>query len=250
MRLNTFAGRGALAAVAVVAAVSVAGTASAQSSIRAGQTINGTLSSTDTLAPDGSYVDCYRLSTDRGASYTANIRSDDFATFVAYGQGRDCEGTLVSGDLSSISFTAQGGDYFILANSFEAGQTGAYRLSVSQAGGSSAQASPSSSSAPRFTRPSDPQERYDFDVLCAGMATVGLMELLESDLGDEIMTVLDENVALTTNAHTSGAAIGKSEAQVDDEIATNGATILTSDELMREFPPVGTRQACVDASRR
>lgn len=259
MRLNTFAGRSALAAVAVVAAVSVAGTASAQSSIRAGQTVNGTLSSTDTVALDGSYMDCYLLSTQSGSQYTVDMTSDDFDTFVAYGQGRDCQGTLIDGNddrdstttNSRMSFTARGGDYFILANSFDAGETGAYRLSVSQAGGSSAQASPSSGSTPRFTRPSNPQERYDFDALCSGVATVGLILLMETGLSDDaLMAVLEENYDLGINAKTSGAALGKSEADIDEEIASYGAAIMLSEELMRDFPPVETRQACVDASRR
>ena len=252
MSLKNMAKNGAIAAATLMATLAVTSTASAQSTIRVGQTINGTLSASDpVMEADGSNYDCYILSTRSGQSYTIDLDSDDFDTFIGLGAGRACQPPISDSNddrddgstNSRLTFTSTGGDYFILANSYEAGEAGAYRLSVTE------QASSRASS--RFTRPSDPRQRYDFDTLCAGVAVVGLLLLMEQEVSDDdLMVYLEENYELTLTARASGAAIGKTEAEVDDEIASYGAALMTSDELMRDYPPVETRQGCLDASGR
>lgn len=254
MSLKILARSGAVAATALMAALAVVTTASAQSSIRVGQTINGTLSASDpVMEADGSNYDCYILSTRAGQSYTIDLDSDDFDTFIGLGAGRACQPPISDSNddrddgstNSRLTFTSAGGDYFILANSYEAGERGAYRLRVTEG---PAAASASSS---RFTRPTNPQQRSDFDTLCAGVAVVGLLMLMEQDLSDDdLMRYLEQNYELTLSARASGAAIGKTEAEVDDEIASYGAALMTSDELMRDYPPIATRQGCLDASGR
>jgi hypothetical protein len=252
MSLKTLALNGMLAATALTAALVVTSTALAQSAIRVGQTVNGTLTASDpVMEVDGSNYDCYIVSTRAGQSYTIDLDSDDFDTFIGLGAGRACQPPISDSNddrddgstNSRLTFTSTGGDYFILANSYEAGEAGAYRLSVTE------QASSRASS--RFTRPSDPRQRYDFDTLCAGVAVVGLLLLMEQEVSDDdLMVYLEENYELTLTARASGAAIGKTEAEVDDEIASYGAALMTSDELMRDYPPVETRQGCLDASGR
>ncbi|MDZ4112474.1 MAG: hypothetical protein U1E18_23155 [Brevundimonas sp.] len=252
MSLKILIRTGAVAATALIAALAVTSTASAQSSIRVGQTINGTLTASDpVMEVDGSNYDCYIVSTRAGQTYTIDLESDDFDTFIGMGAGRGCQPPVdefnddrSDGDTNSrLTFTSAGGDYFIFANSYEAGESGAYRLSVTE--------QPSSRASSRFTRPSDPRQRYDFDTLCAGVAVVGLLVLMEQEVSDDdLMVYLEENYELTLTARASGAAIGKTEAEVDDEIASYGAALMTSDELMRDYPPVETRQGCLDASGR
>lgn len=259
MSLNILIRTGSVSATALIAALAVTSTASAQSTIRVGQTINGTLTASDpVMEVDGSNYDCYIVSTRAGQTYTIDLESDDFDTFIGMGAGRGCQPPVDEfnddrddGSTNSrLTFTSAGGDYFIFANSYEAGESGAYRLSVTEQASSRASSSAAASSS-LFTRPSAPQERYDFDALCAGVGTVGLIALMENDLSeDALMAILEENYVLGINAQTSGAALGKSEAQIDEEIASYGATIMLSEELMRDFPPIETRQACVDASRR
>lgn len=254
MSLKILARSGAVAATALMATLAVATTASAQSSIRVGQTINGTLSASDpVMEADGSNYDCYILSTRSGQSYTIDLDSDDFDTFIGLGAGRACQPPISDSNddrddgstNSRLTFTSAGGDYFILANSYEAGERGAYRLRVTE-GPSAASASSS-----RFTRPTDPRQRSDFDTLCAGVAVVGLLMLMEQDLSDDdLMVYLEQNYELTLTARASGAAVGKTQDEVDDEIASYGAALMTSDELMRDYPPVATRQNCLDASGR
>lgn len=254
MSLKTLIRPGAVAATALMATLAVATTASAQSSIRVGQTINGTLSASDpVMEADGSNYDCYILSTRSGQSYTIDLDSDDFDTFIGLGAGRGCQPPISDSNddrddgstNSRLTFTSAGGDYFILANSYEAGERGAYRLRVTEG---PAAASASSS---RFTRPTDPRQRADFDTLCAGVAVVGLLMLMEQDLSDDdLMVYLEQNYELTLAARASGAAVGKTQDEVDDEIASYGAALMTSDELMRDYPPVATRQNCLDASGR
>ncbi len=250
---------GAVAATALMAVLAVTSTASAQSSIRVGQTINGTLSASDAIMEsDGSNYDCYILSTRSGQSYTIDLDSDDFDTFIGLGAGRACQPPISDSNddrddgstNSRLTFTSSGGDYFILANSYQAGEGGAYRLSVTE--GPSARAAGSASASPgRFTRPTDPRQRYDFDTLCAGVAVVGLLMLMEQDPSDDdLMVYLEENYELTLTARASGSAIGKTQDEVDDEIAGYGAALMTTDELMRDYPPIATRQNCLDASGR
>jgi hypothetical protein len=252
MSLKILIRTGSVAATALIAALAVTSTASAQSTIRVGQTINGTLTASDpVMEVDGSNYDCYIVSTRAGQTYTIDLESDDFDTFIGMGAGRGCQPPVdeynddrSDGDTNSrLTFTSAGGDYFIFANSYEAGESGAYRLSVTE--------QPSSRASSRFTRPSDPRQRYDFDTLCAGVAVVGLLVLMEQEVSDDdLMVYLEENYELTLTARASGAAIGKTEAEVDDEIASYGAALMTSDELMRDYPPVETRQGCLDASGR
>lgn len=143
MSLNILARNGAVAATALMAALALTTAASAQSSIRVGQPVNGTLTASDpVLAVDGSSYDCYIVSTRSAQTYTIDLESDDFDTFIGMGAGRGCKPPVDQfnddrgdGDSNSrLTFTSAGGDYFIFANSYEAGATGSYRLTVSEGG--------------------------------------------------------------------------------------------------------------------
>ena len=255
MSPENLAPTGALAAAALMAALAVATTASAQTGIPIGEPVRGTLSASDpVMEVDGSNYDCYIVSTRAGQSYAIDLTSSDFDTFIGMGPGRACQPPVeqtnddVSEDNtnSRLIFTSSGGDYFIIANSYEAGETGAYRLTVSEGG--SAEAS-TGAEYENLTRPTDAAERYDFDMTCSAFGTLGMIELMQEEMSDaELQQLLADNYTLITNAEQSGAAIGKSADEVNDEVAELAAEVVMDPELAEVLPPVALRAACLRAS--
>jgi len=117
----------------------LAGAAAAQSSIRPGQTVTGNFSSKDARMDDGSHYRCYVVQTQAGQAYTVTMQSSDFDTFLMAGAGTDCDETSVTNDDgpdmgtdSQLRFVSNGGNWIIRANTLSEGQTGAFRLSVSE----------------------------------------------------------------------------------------------------------------------
>lgn len=256
MRIGTLISTGL---ATLLAASALAGAASAQSAIRVGQTINGTLSASDpVLEVDGSTYDCYILEATPGVTYTIDMSSSEFDTFLGVGRGRVCnppveynnddrsEDDTNSRVVFTAGVTAAGSYYFIIANSYEAGETGAYRLTVSEGG--SAEAS-TGAEYENLTRPTDAAERYDFDMTCSAFGTLGMIELMQEEMSDaELQQLLADNYTLITNAEQSGAAIGKSADEVNDEVAELAAEVVMDPELAEVLPPVALRAACLRAS--
>lgn len=250
MRIGTLISTGL---ATLLAASALAGAASAQTAIRLGEPVRGTLSASDpVMEVDGSNYDCYIVSTRAGQSYAIDLTSTEFDTFIGMGPGRACQPPVeqtnddVSEDNtnSRLIFTSSGGDYFILANSYAAGESGAYRLIVTERGTTT-----STAHIPNLERPRDPEDRYEFDMTCSAFGTIGMMELMQGELSDaELQKVLADNYVLITNAEESGAAIGKSSDEVGNEVAGLAAGLLTDPDALIELPPVPTRAACLGAS--
>ena len=250
MRIGTLISTGL---ATLLAASALAGAASAQSTIRIGEPVRGALSASDpVMEVDGSNYDCYIVSTRAGQSYAIDLTSSDFDTFIGMGPGRACQPPVeqtnddVSEDNtnSRLIFTSTGGDYFILANSYAAGATGAYRLIVTERGTTT-----STAQVPNLTRPREAEARYDFDLTCAAFGTLGMLDLMQNEMSDaELQKVISDNYTLMTNAHESGAAVGKSQDAVDEEVATLGADLLSDPDVLAQLPPVPTRAACLGAS--
>lgn len=103
--------------------------------ISVGGTANGSLATSDCrLASDNSFIDYYALRVTSATSLRVTHSSDDFDAYLlvfnADGSllGQDDDG---GGDLNAaLQLNIQPGLYAIGANSFEAGETGAYTLSV------------------------------------------------------------------------------------------------------------------------
>jgi hypothetical protein len=253
MSPKNLAPTGALAAAALIAALAVSTTASAQTAIRLGEPVRGTLSASDpVMEVDGSNYDCYIVSTRAGQSYAIDLTSSDFDTFIGMGPGRACQPPVeqTNDDISEdntnsrLIFTSSGGDYFILANSYAAGATGAYRLIVTERGTTT-----SAAQVPNLTRPREADDRYDFDLTCAAFGTLGMIELMQQEMSDaELQKLLSDNYTLLTNAEQSGAALGKSSDDVNNEIAQLAADLIQDPEAMEQLPPVPTRAACLGAS--
>jgi hypothetical protein len=107
-----------------------------------GQTVNGTLSTSDCPLGDGSYVDAYSFSGTTGQRISILMTSSAFDTFLYLLKpdgsvlqidddgGGGTNSRIPSG--SGFLTLPTTGSYTILANSFEAGATGSYSLTLSE----------------------------------------------------------------------------------------------------------------------
>lgn len=252
-----------------------AGAAAAQTTIRPGQTINGELTSRDAVwDQDNTPMDCYVLQTQAGQNYVIDYRSDAFDAFLAIGRGRSCQGggqTAFDDDgggglHSRLTLNGDGQVWFVRANAISVGSAGAYSLTVSgpqgntpsrpvgkpPAGGGSAppannnnNSSGGSGQFANLTRPTDPQERYTWDTMCAGVDTVALIVSSEGMSDEALMAWVNESSVLHNAAVASGRAIGKTEEDVNDDAATFGAAYFQDETLFEDAPPVPLRNACL-----
>jgi hypothetical protein len=72
---------------------------------------------------------------------------------------------------------------------------------------------------------------------------------MQQEMSDaELQKLLSDNYTLLTNAEQSGAALGKSSDDVNNEIAQLAADLIQDPEAMEQLPPVPTRAACLGAS--
>ena len=255
MSMKSLTLNGLVAVAALLAGLAATSTASAQTAIRVGQTVNGTLSASDpVMAVDGSNYDCFIVSTRAGQVYTIDLESDAFDTFIGMGKGNGCQPPVddynddrSEDDTNSrLTFTSAGGDYFIFANSFEAGETGAYRLTVSEGSGSAASAYADQDS---LVRPSDPEGRYMFDITCWLVASRAIPELATADMSRQAYAQLEmDNLQFYTNAEASGAALGTSPEQVGQDVTLYDDRLTAAPELLNDIPLIETRTACLRAS--
>lgn len=120
-------------------ALILAGAASAQESIRPGQTIRGAFTAKDPTIGDGTHYRCYVVQTQADRVYTVTMTSANFDTFLAAGPGSACEELRLSNDdgpdmdtHSQLRFRSSGGPWAIRTNTLSEGETGDYQLAVSQ----------------------------------------------------------------------------------------------------------------------
>ena len=116
-------------------------------SVLTGQAVTGALAASDRRLQDDSYVDTYLYRGTPGDQVTATLRSSDFDAYLIVASrqagdlttvGQDNDGA--GGRDARVTFTVGGdGLYAIQANSFGAGETGAYSLVVERAGGAVAE---------------------------------------------------------------------------------------------------------------
>jgi hypothetical protein len=110
--------------------------------IRAGQTVRGTLDASDPQADDSSYFDTWTYVGAAGQPVTITLRSSDFDAFLGWGR-------LAAGDWTSLESDDDGGGgtdsrlevtpdgrggYSIRVNTLGAGETGSYTLTVTEGG--------------------------------------------------------------------------------------------------------------------
>jgi hypothetical protein len=106
--------------------------------IAVGQTVNGSLSSSDPKADDNSYYQLWRFQGRAGQTVTIDLRSDAFDSYLGWGRMRngafdqaesDDDGGGGTNSRLVVTPTADG-EYVIRANTLTAGESGAYTLSV------------------------------------------------------------------------------------------------------------------------
>lgn len=117
--------------------------------IRSGQTVTGTLARSDTRRDDGSYADSYVYNGRAGERLTVTLRATGFQPWVVvdepagpFREHKGGEGTRTAQLTVTLPRT---GRYIILANSVNAGGTGAYAMTVQGGGGSPVPNQPSQS---------------------------------------------------------------------------------------------------------
>lgn len=112
-----------------------------------GERINGRLSADSLELSDGSYAAVYRLRGEPGSQVTVTMSSSDFDTYLivedldsnGLGSNDDADGTN-----SEVTFTVPAnGEYVVIANSFFAGETGAFVLTIGAGAASASAAMPS-----------------------------------------------------------------------------------------------------------
>lgn len=131
--------RALLLMTALVPALAVAGGAMAQTSIRPGQTVQGSFSAKDPKMEDDTHYRCYVVQTTGNQVFTVRMDSDDFDAFLAAGPGTDCDNTTLSNDdgadmgtSAELRFRSDGGPWVIKANTVSEGEVGRYTLRLSQ----------------------------------------------------------------------------------------------------------------------
>ena len=105
--------------------------------IRVGETVNGTLSSSDSLYPDNSYFKFYQFTAPAGRPVTIDLSSDDFDPVLIV-RGEDLDNSIINDDggpgcNSRVSRTFPStGPYRILVNTTASPekQTGSFSLSI------------------------------------------------------------------------------------------------------------------------
>lgn len=252
--------RTALFAAVSLTAVLVAGAAAAQS-ISVGETVSGSITTSDPIVEeDGSHYDCWVFRAPAG-NYTVDYRSADFDAFVGVGRGSDC-GVPVEfynddGDEgldSHLEFATDGGSWFIKANTLEGGETGDYTLTLTAGGDPSSMDDMGDDD---FVDEGeldtawidDLAEREGGDahllnVLCAAVDTLDLIVTMEGMDEDRLMARIEEGVVFTVAANRSGAGLGFSESDVENQIGELGATLLMDPESSGDFSEA--RQECMD----
>ena len=106
--------------------------------INVGQTLRGALAQGDLRGEDNSYYDAYRFRGRARQTVVIQLRSDDFDAYLSLldangkelANNDDADGSDATD--AEITFTLpSNGDYFIMANSLEEGETGDYIVGVS-----------------------------------------------------------------------------------------------------------------------
>lgn len=257
----------AAAAATVLVGLTVAGAASAQTRIQPGQTLNGELTNRDPVwAADNTRMDCYTIQTTRGQSYQVDMRSTAFDSFVVVGTGSNCTTAHSAYDDDSggnlnarVTFTGDGQPWYIRANAVGEASRGAYTVAVTASGGSAPRApgkppAGGGNSAPPANnnssdtpaRPASGEDRYNWDAMCQAADLVALVLAADDNMTDAQLTAWIETATILQEATAaSGRAIGKTEEQINDDVATFGAAWMTDEALMRDVPPADLRTLCL-----
>ncbi|MFC7380529.1 hypothetical protein [Brevundimonas sp. GCM10030266] len=116
----------------------IASSATAQTSIRPGERVQGVLDATDRTLADGSRYDCFTLLAAAGESVVITLKSSEFDAYLSITGGTDCTNPVAlgtdddsaGGSDAQIRMTLGPGAHSFRANAYRAGQGGRYELVV------------------------------------------------------------------------------------------------------------------------
>jgi len=149
-------GAGATGAYTISLEVSGAGAGGGSTTLAAGRSVEGVLASSDETLDDGSHFQDWTLMGQAGDRVEITLRSSDFDAFLILrmdGETLTTDDDGAGGTDSSITYTLPStGSYTVRANSYAAGGTGRYSLSVQSAG--------APAPAAEFSTGGDPNGRY------------------------------------------------------------------------------------------
>lgn len=119
--------------------------ATAVGGIEIGQTVSGALSAGDETLDSGEYVDTYRFQGRRGQRIAAELTSSAFDAYLILrdpsGEQQDNDDGTDGTNSRLDTVLAQDGEYEVRVTSYQPGETGSYRFSVTPSLGSPRQAS-------------------------------------------------------------------------------------------------------------
>lgn len=126
----------------ILLALLAAAPAAAQPTIQPGQRVAEELSASDPTLNDGRHFDVWRFAAQPGHVYLVTLRSSRFDAYLAVGShvAVDCDDCMANDDGgggtdAALRFTPRAaGTYEIRANSYAAGQTGGYELTLRDEG--------------------------------------------------------------------------------------------------------------------
>ncbi|MCZ6474910.1 MAG: PPC domain-containing protein, partial [Gammaproteobacteria bacterium] len=124
----------------------------------------GTLGFDDSTLDDGEYIDIYEFTGRPGQRVTIDLRSDDFDTYLILadpnGDHEENDDANDTTDSLIVSDITESGTYRVAVTSYEAGEIGAYRLTIDQVDVSRGRAG----------------QNRDVETLTIGRTTVGELE--------------------------------------------------------------------------
>jgi len=121
----------------------------------------GSLRSGDSTLGDGEYIDSFEFEGRPGQHVTIDLRSDDFDTYLILidpaGEQEENDDAADSTDSMIVADLTESGTYRVVVTSYDAGETGDYRLTIDQAAASGGR----------------PLENRDIETLTVGGTTSG-----------------------------------------------------------------------------
>ncbi|HEX8430383.1 MAG TPA: hypothetical protein VF625_03815, partial [Longimicrobium sp.] len=178
-------------AALLLAALPAAALAQPGTAIRAGQSISGSLSASDSRMDDGSYYDQYVYRGRPGEQVVITMRSGAFDTFLSAGAlagstftpaGSDDDGAGGTDSQLTVA-VGSGGVLVIRANSLAGGSTGAYTIQLASSGGGGAPVPPTPRPTPAPT-PNRPQPGGAPGTISAGQTVSGQLQTSDMMLAD------------------------------------------------------------------
>lgn len=218
----------------VLAVTSLMGAEAHAQSLEVGRGVVADITASDPRLDDGTSYDCWAFDAGTGGAFTVRVASHLFDTVVDVGSGSDCTGLIHDGnddapdggDRSHLEFLADGGPWFVRVSSVDPGEAGQYRLSL-EAGGTPGVGGYGSV----MTLNAD-DYRYSQALYCSAVDVMVLLDPAAVRTTEQDVVFSQESSRLSQVSVTAGAALGKSEERVIDEVLDLAGTMIAEPGLL------------------